>query len=222
MWRILAGPTTASLAELSYKLHKQLADEHDGRDRWGYRALDTLSVSADIGSGPKAVKRPIKDLGSYHWLAKDALRGGSVLGSRETTAQVHPGLFTPAMADEAAKRGVQFVFATAKSMKRHGDGTMTVLAETVDGQRLEVDKVTDTVVCAGPWTGRVLKRFGIDGGRANDIVGSRAHSVVVKPPPGKELPAQALFTSVKEGNRMHEPEIYVSGRARFSGMLYRA
>ncbi|KAF2722110.1 putative FAD dependent oxidoreductase [Polychaeton citri CBS 116435] len=29
----------SSLVPLSYKLHKQLADEHDGEERWGYRAV---------------------------------------------------------------------------------------------------------------------------------------------------------------------------------------
>ncbi|KAM0787239.1 hypothetical protein ACM66B_006476 [Microbotryomycetes sp. NB124-2] len=203
------GPTTSSLAALSYGLHKQLANEHDGQSKWGYRTLDTLSVSADLTKSKQA-RKPIKDHQRdwFHWLSKDALRGGTVLGSRETTSQVHPGLFTPAMAEIASEQGVKIVFATAQSLTREADGTTTVSAETQEGDKVSVAGVTDTVICAGPWTGKLLRKFGIDGGRANDIVGSRAHSVVIAPPPGKELPAQALFTSVKEGNRMHEPEIY--------------
>ncbi|KAK4053328.1 hypothetical protein OIO90_003940 [Microbotryomycetes sp. JL221] len=206
------GPTTASLAELSYKLHSQLADEHDGRSKWGYRALDTLSVSADVTKSKSGAKtKPLKNghQQSFAWLSKEALREGSVLGSRETTAQVHPGLFTPAIAEIVKQQGVRVIVATAKAFERSADGsTMSVKAETQEGEQVSVEGVTDLAVCAGPWTGQLLQRFGIDGGRANDIVGSRAHSVVIRPPEGKVLPAQALFTSVKEGNRLHEPEIY--------------
>ncbi|KAK4048915.1 hypothetical protein OIV83_004471 [Microbotryomycetes sp. JL201] len=203
------GPNTSSLAALSYSLHKQLAKDHDGQSKWGYRALDTLSVSADLTlSRSGKTNKPIKDQDSFQWLNKDALRGGSVLGSRETTSQVHPGLFTPAMAEIAQKQGAKIVIATAKGLSREADGTMTVSAGTQDGEQLCIANVTDTVICAGPWTGKLLRKFGIDGGRAGDIVGSRAHSVVIAPPEGKTLPAQALFTSVKEGNRLHEPEVY--------------
>lgn len=35
----------SSLVPLSYKLHKQLADEHGGEERWGYRALHVGQIS---------------------------------------------------------------------------------------------------------------------------------------------------------------------------------
>lgn len=34
------GTSTASLAALSYELHRKLAKEHNGAERWGYRQVD--------------------------------------------------------------------------------------------------------------------------------------------------------------------------------------
>jgi glycine/D-amino acid oxidase-like deaminating enzyme len=36
------GSATASLSAMSYDLHKGLADEYGGKDKWGYRTVDTL------------------------------------------------------------------------------------------------------------------------------------------------------------------------------------
>ena len=34
------GTSTASLAALSFKLHRKLAKEHNGAERWGYREVE--------------------------------------------------------------------------------------------------------------------------------------------------------------------------------------
>lgn len=223
-------PSTASLAELSYSLHAQLAKELDGSARWGYRKLDTLSISADLSSssaaGGKASRvRKLKESDLFNWLNKDLLTSTEVLGSEETTAQVHPELFTRAIADEAQKEGVEVVYGTAQSLERlegADDGcrvsvsprTATSGESSAETARsLEFDQV---VVAAGPWTGRLLSTLGpiaSRAGRAKAIRGSRAHSIVVRSPEGKTLPAQALFTSIKEQKDRHaEPEIYSSLR----------
>jgi glycine/D-amino acid oxidase-like deaminating enzyme len=41
------GPASAPLGLLSFKLHKQLADEHDGAGKWGY-ARSTGASFADV------------------------------------------------------------------------------------------------------------------------------------------------------------------------------
>ncbi|ODQ55027.1 hypothetical protein SAICODRAFT_5643 [Saitoella complicata NRRL Y-17804] len=46
------GPDTASLAAVSYRLHRELADEHGGREEWSYRGVDSLSVSTYRSSNP--------------------------------------------------------------------------------------------------------------------------------------------------------------------------
>ena len=45
------GPASASLGALSFDLHKQLAEEHDGAARWGYcRSTSTSLVETKAGS----------------------------------------------------------------------------------------------------------------------------------------------------------------------------
>lgn len=80
------GPSTSSLAALSYRLHAELAQEHGGAERWGYRALDTLSVSAYLG-GSKGRKLG-KEREVFDWLDKGVLAESSVIGTKESTAQV--------------------------------------------------------------------------------------------------------------------------------------
>lgn len=44
------APSSASLGTLSFKLHKHLADAHDGRRKWGYCASTGFSLSQDTES----------------------------------------------------------------------------------------------------------------------------------------------------------------------------
>ncbi|GAA5932471.1 Tda3p [Sporobolomyces koalae] len=209
------GPATASLAELSYSLHAQLAQQYAGESRWGYRKLDTISVSADLSHPSHSSKlsntKKLKNGDLFPWLNHDVLTHSSVLGSQETTSQVHPEQFTKSLWEEAGKLGVETTFGTVDALAKHDNGTYTVTItardEPVETTTLEADQV---VICAGPWSGKLLSSLGIKGGgRARRIDGSRAHSVVLKTAPGRELPAQALFTSIKEKKGgSAEPEIY--------------
>ncbi|GAA5869895.1 hypothetical protein JCM16303_001833 [Sporobolomyces ruberrimus] len=209
------GPATSSLAELSYGLHAQLAKEYSGKERWGYRKLDTISVSADLSHPSHSSKlsntKKLKNGDLFPWLNHDVLTHSSVLGSQETTSQVHPEHFTKGIWDEAQKLGVETIFGTVDGLEKRPDGTYSLSVTSRDDESststLSADQI---VVCAGPWSGKLLTTLGIKGGgRARRIDGSRAHSVVLKTAPGRELPAQALFTSIKEKKGgSAEPEIY--------------
>ncbi|GAA5876409.1 hypothetical protein JCM3774_005323 [Rhodotorula dairenensis] len=219
------GPATASLARLSYSLHAQLASELDGEANWGYRKLDTLSISADLssssGGGGGGVEhsraRKLNQSDLFDWLNKDLLTATDVLGSQDTTAQVHPEQFTRAVVDQAEREGVRLVYGTAESLVRSHDpqeGTYSVTVALRDHPgETSTEHFDQVVIAAGPWTGRLLSSLGLDGtsrpGRAKAIRGSRAHSIVLRAADGKTLPAQALFTSIKEQKGRHaEPEIY--------------
>ncbi|GAA5977487.1 hypothetical protein JCM11641_000979 [Rhodosporidiobolus odoratus] len=216
------GPDTANLAALSYNLHASLASEHSGASRWGYRKLDTLSISADLSSSsassspaakPRASKLKHADL--FPWLNKDVLRGSEVLGSTDTTSQVHPEQFTKAMVELAQEKGVKVVYGTVEGLTKPASlgaepYTLTISSRD-DPNSTSTLSADQIVVCAGPWTGQLLETLGIEdraAGRAKAIRGSRAHSVVLKTAQGRELPAQAVFTSIKTKGGHAEPEIY--------------
>ncbi|KAI5476784.1 hypothetical protein MNV49_007299 [Pseudohyphozyma bogoriensis] len=206
------GPSTSSLAALSYRLHHDLASTHNGT-AWGFRQLDTLSVQADLSksSPPNSSTTAKKAAESFAWLDANVLTGTSVLGSKESTAQVHPGLFTKAMAELTRDEGVEVVFGTAEALRRSEDGSFGLEVVARDGGETKtLEGVTSLVLAAGPWTGGLAKKLGVKAGRAKGITGSRAHSVVLRTAEKRMLPAQALFTSIKEkkGRGWSEPEIY--------------
>ncbi|GAA5833541.1 hypothetical protein JCM11251_003522 [Rhodosporidiobolus azoricus] len=218
------GPSTASLAALSYSLHASLAAEHSGASRWGYRQLSTISVSADFSSLSRGSTKPrgarkLKGADEEHfdWLSKEVLTGSELLGTPETTAQVHPEQFSRAMAQLAEERGVKIVYGTVNGLEKPSSPNepyrLSIRARSSSDSStpstLEVDQV---VIAAGPWTGRLLSSLGLSSGRgagrAKAIRGSRAHSVVLRPAEGRELPATAVFTSIKTKGGHAEPEIY--------------
>ncbi|SCV67300.1 BQ2448_5946 [Microbotryum intermedium] len=220
------GASTSSLASLSYKLHRELAEKYSGDTTWGYRTLDTLSVSADLTRTQKRRQNGsssdlTEEKGFFGWLNKDALGETSVLGTKESTAQVHPRLFTQRIAEIAQQeRGFRIVYGTATSLERNVEASSFIVkalptqqegsAATEDSDKeMTLDGVDGLVITAGPWTGSLLTQLGIKaGGRARRIEGSRAHSVVLRTAESRVLPAQALFTSIKEKKSWSEPEIY--------------
>ncbi|GAA5909028.1 hypothetical protein JCM8208_007404 [Rhodotorula glutinis] len=228
------GPATASLAALSYKLHADLANEFDGATKYGYRQLDTLSVSADFNaaSGKAARQKRLKGADLFPWLDHDLVTSSDILGSKDTTAQVHPEQFTRHLVSEAQALGVRLVYGTATALSRTSSGAYTLALDPLDEGSVpapsapnsntpvavrasapcppSLDNLDQVVVAAGPWTGKLLSTLGLatKGGRAADIEGSRAHSVVLRTAEGRDLPAQALFTSIKEKSGHAEPEIY--------------
>jgi glycine/D-amino acid oxidase-like deaminating enzyme len=71
------SPAASALGELSFNLHKQLAEENDGKRKWGYCATTALSVNIDEHS--RKSRRRGED-----WLFEGMSRAGA--------ARNHPGL----------------------------------------------------------------------------------------------------------------------------------
>ncbi|GAB1314270.1 hypothetical protein MFIFM68171_04480 [Madurella fahalii] len=226
------------LVPLSYRLHKELAAEHNGAERWGYRRLGCGSLGAVVRAGDiKAVTQKTatppreKDDGAnghlpIHSIAKDeetdkdweklpkqdtkAARllkdsplppdldwiDGSLIQHYEEmgtpgateTAQVHPFQFTTAMADLAREKGVDIRLRArvTKINDTKVDGVQSVEYEDREtGEIRWIDSVTDVVVAAGPWTGKIIPRTRIEG--------LRAHSVVFE----ADVSPYAVFTDIQ-------------------------
>jgi len=81
MARNWASKETASLADLSFRLHEQLAQEWGGFEKWGYRKAKAVSVA---GKGSESSKeKDIDDLGrSVRMRSRVEVggRGGEELG----------------------------------------------------------------------------------------------------------------------------------------------
>ncbi|KAI1075832.1 FAD dependent oxidoreductase [Whalleya microplaca] len=213
------------LVPLSYRLHAELADEHGGADRWGYRRLGcgqlTASLKKNNGksklanasgkikkeSSPNQVnqqqqqQQKIQQDGQQEWqkLPKQDKAAASLLHEsvlpadldwinaslvREydemglpgytETAQVHPYQFTTSMATLARERGAEIRLSaqvTSIGLNKSESAVSSVsYVDRTSGATRTVEGVTDVVVAAGPWTGRLLPKTKVEGLRAHSVV----------------------------------------------------
>ncbi|WVQ98816.1 hypothetical protein IAU59_005947 [Kwoniella sp. CBS 9459] len=225
------GSATADLSAMSYELHKTLADEFGGKEKWGYRTVDTLSIETDATRKSKR-SSPLK------WLPDGLVHSSRSLGSHTTTAQVHPGQFTEFFSSKFLETpSTSLIIGQAISLSLNDDGSPKSVgvkkyeASNNDNnnssggsggrggggaeERQEVD--ADVVVlAAGPWTGSLAEKLlgNKIGGRLG-VTGHRAHSVVLRTK--EELSATCLFTSMTMADgSAGEPEVY----ARPDGTTY--
>jgi glycine/D-amino acid oxidase-like deaminating enzyme len=225
----------SSLVPLSYRLHKELSDEHGGADRWGYRAVhvaqvDCIGKKADTkpNNGAKAEKENVslqkrtkEALGKLRaagvpkeldWIDPDALRCYDEMGTPATTAQVHPFQFTTAMAELAHEAGVDIrTHAQVDKINYSPDGSAVESVSYTDispesPKRNEQQTLPATDIVLA--TGPWTKKLL----PSAPIDALRAHSVVIKP--SRPVSAFCLFTEIKlknpTGGRSETvtPEIY--------------
>ncbi|KAK7987306.1 hypothetical protein PG989_007621 [Apiospora arundinis] len=214
-----------NIVPLSFKLHDDLAKEHGGDRKWGYRRCYASQVDCSARLPPgftggkdenmtaadnaqregnhdegaskglhkdhKKSAKALKKLGApedLDWLdAEHALGGYDNMGTPDNTAQVHPELFTRAMAQMAEDRGVKIVTgAKATAINKSSDGKSVVSVTYEKDGKQETLPTTDCIVAAGPWTSKLLPQI--------PVTASRAHSVVIKTP--KTVSPYALFTAI--------------------------
>ncbi|KAJ9564140.1 hypothetical protein OSB04_000106 [Centaurea solstitialis] len=189
------GGPVAALARASFDLHRTLAGELNGRESYGYRPLDTLSLSVAESENP-----PIRRKKTIPAWVDGPATSAKAIGTPETTAQVHPGLFTRRLMEEAvAEYGAEVVVGKVVGVEC-GGGRVAVSVE--DGGVIDGDAV---VLALGPWSGK----FGL----LRPIIrvnGLKAHSVVLEPKEMDKITAHALFLSYQpaHGGQPMDPEIY--------------
>lgn len=204
----------SSIVPLSYRLHKELADEHNGAERWGYRAVHVAQVDC-VGRKPEKTsngtkegnekenvslqKRSKEALGKLRaagvpkeldWIDPEALKYYDEMGTPATTAQVHPFQFTTAMSELAREAGVDIrTHSPVDKINYSPDGQSveSVSYTTSTTQEKTTLPATDVILAAGPWTSRLLPSAPIEA--------LRAHSVVIKP--SRPVSAYCLFTEIK-------------------------
>jgi glycine/D-amino acid oxidase-like deaminating enzyme len=180
------GSPVGPLARASFALHSELAREL-GSD-YGYRRMDTYMLAArekGTVAGGHRIPAP-------RWIDGSAIVAGA-LGTPETTAQVHPALFTTALLDAARARGALLRTGVVAGVTTHGRAVSGV---KVDGETLEANAV---VLAMGPWTGRVK------GLALPRIHGLKGYSVTLA---AADVPAHALFMEYRTADgRALEPEI---------------
>ncbi|CAI0428496.1 unnamed protein product [Linum tenue] len=194
------GGPVGPLARASFNLHRTLAEELDGAQSYGYRPLTTLSVTvaeSELGNPPESSSAAKK---IPNWVDGPA-RGPRTIGTTETTAQVHPQLFTRTLITKAVESyGVEVVIGKVEAVAVEEGRANSVVLE--GGRVIESDAV---VLALGPWCGKfeMLKSI-------FRVYGLRAHSIVLEPKRPDAITPHALFLSYLPGGggKPMDPEVY--------------
>jgi len=183
------GSPLGSLARKSYAMHAELA-ESLGRD-CGYRAMTTFAVAASARGGVEADN----SAAGAAWLDGDCAVY-TRLGGTDSTAQVHPRLFTEALMAEARGLGARVVTGRVEGLDIAGERVRGV---RVDGTVMPADAA---VIAMGPWSNTASQWLPLP-----PIDGLKGFSITLAP--SAPVPAQALFVEYmdEEGGRA-SPEIF--------------
>ncbi len=200
------------IVPLSFRLHAELADEHNGPERWGYRGIHCGQLAANGRPKPAARNVNAKELGADEHLAAPAQRSPATLGTLRaagvpedldwcvaetimayeamgdpaTTAQVHPYQFTMSMAELARSKGLAIVHGSVSQIN-YGSGAVESISYVDKSTgRMETINAAVAVLAAGPWTRSIFP--------SAPISALRAHSVTIRPT--RPVSAYALFTEI--------------------------
>jgi glycine/D-amino acid oxidase-like deaminating enzyme len=189
------GTPLEALARRSFALHAELDAALSGD--WGYRPMTTFSGASRHGGGA------VRGEGPLAWLADDVALH-DLLGGPETTAQVHPALFTEALAQAARAEGARLVYGEATGLVRGEGGAVAGLV--VDGADIEAEAVA---LAMGPWSLRACAWLDLPAVHA-----VKGHSLVFDAP---EVPAEAVFLEHRDASGdATTPEIF----PRADGTVY--
>ncbi|ORX48032.1 FAD dependent oxidoreductase [Hesseltinella vesiculosa] len=190
----------------SFRLHRELAQSLNGKERYGYRAMTTYSVTVSNTAQNNGTNDTVPP-----WLYQEKVVYCDELGTQKDTAQVHPKLFTQTILDEAIATGktkVKIGHGVTELIYSSQDPTLVTGVLLDDGTTIDGDRV---IICMGPWSGQ----FALGNKALSSAVhylpvnATRAHSIVLKVDDDAPIGAHALFTEIKDNDgKMQHPEIY--------------
>lgn len=192
------GGPVSSLARASFNLHRSLAHELNGAESYGYRPVTTLSLSITETTSPQLNRKPSPKVPS--WVDGPA-KGPRTIGTTETTAQVHPQLFTKTLVSKAVEEyGLEVVMGKLEKVEVAGGAAKAVVLE--GGRVIEAEAV---VLALGPWSGEFSLLSSIF-----RIHGLKAHSIILEPENPDAITPHALFLNYypAQGGKPMDPEIY--------------
>lgn len=194
------GGPLSSLARASFNLHRSLSEELDGPQSYGYRPLTTLSLSITESDSAISSQGRNPDSTLPSWVNARA-KNTRTIGTTETTAQVHPQLFTKTVLSKAvAEHGVEVVIGKLESVAVEGGRVKAV--ELEGGMVVEADAV---VLALGPWSSKLSMLSSIF-----RVYGLKAHSIILEPREPDAITPHALFLSyfAAHGGEPMDPEVY--------------
>ncbi|GKT96263.1 FAD dependent oxidoreductase superfamily protein [Colletotrichum tofieldiae] len=226
------SPASAALGALSFDEHKKLAEEHNGREKWGWSTSTTFSHSAapkntnkrdadwprDGGSRADVVEAVEAPSNGPSWLRREHGDDVQIIGDADTTGQVDPLRLCHFLLDQCRSAGVHLhhpAVVLSVSTDLRGDLASVRIGETTSSTETDVP-CTRLVVAAGAWSPRAFSQL-FPGASLEVPVSSLAgHSLVVKPsgPSETQQPGcHAIFSTDGAG---FSPELF----SRVGGHIY--
>ncbi|KAF7187899.1 putative oxidoreductase C1F5.03c [Pseudocercospora fuligena] len=230
------GPATASLGELSFRLHQELANEHDGYKNWGYsRSTGTSLAVTDIGGksenwmqtgGSRAQVAGTRvehytDGVNPAWLRKRKGDNIDMISEEGGVAQVDPLRLSQFLLRQSILQGVT-LHHPAKAIRLSTDEDQKLSAIRIQHANGSEHRIpcTRLLIAAGAWTPKVFSTLFPTTDLSVPVSPYAGHSLVVRSPRWtKEAEAKgchAVFTSMPNGwspeifSRVGE-EIYIAG-----------
>ncbi|KAL8907876.1 MAG: hypothetical protein Q9171_005679 [Xanthocarpia ochracea] len=212
-------PASALLGRLSFDLHKQLAKEHNGYERWGYSRSTATSLAETIGGGEdqdwlgegasraKAAKRIAENDDSRPvWLAP---RHGKpdIIDRGDGTAQVDPFELCCFLLSECKSRGVRLHQpAKATSLTRDLSGAPScVHVKDTNTSEEYVIPCTRLILAAGAWTSQVFKDLFPTSTLQIPVSSLAGHSLLLRsphwPPPSSDIIPPTVDSKDHGGNQ---------------------
>lgn len=211
----------------------KLAEEHNGKDKYGWRFVgcgswegrgnDPGDVGTGVGQGGKR-KSLEKTLGitnsvkggsssrkakglpdDLNWVKEELTDSYNPMAPAQDTAQVHPFSFTTTMLSLAQDKGVKFLQGKVTSVQTTDGRASGVVYNSADGTE-SVLPASQVIVAAGAWSSELLPSL--------PISATRAHSVTIHPNASVTIAPYVLFTEItmpsatRKGNKVVTPEIY--------------
>lgn len=227
------SPSLAKLGELSFDLHKELADEHNGYERWGYcqSSGTSLAESAEAGNGADwlregasrstAAARSSDTHGKGPtWLSRHSEL--DVMSDGSTTAQLDPLRLCRFLMDGCISRGVKLHQpARALSIARSSSGDPAAI-EIINTSTQETSTIPckHLVIAAGAWSSQVYQTLFPKSKTRIPVTSLAGHSLVLRSPhwpppkldeteianPSVREDCHAVFTTEAEGG--YSPELF--------------
>ncbi|KAL7276663.1 hypothetical protein RUND412_000323 [Rhizina undulata] len=231
------SPPLTPLGELSFSLHKALAEAHGGAEKWGYAASTGVSLTFPAGAGGGDEKK------GHEWLFQGTSRALAaaeadveaaigtgiepgwieregldleleLLSTESTTAVVNPRELCNFLYQQCSSRPTitfhQPATATAITMTA-GKLTGVVVDSPSGCYTLECSRL---LLAAGAWTGKVFDKLFPTAEKKIPISSLAGHSLLLRSPKWKQGEhvngTHALFTTVPEG---WAPEIFSRSNA---------
>ncbi|KAL2038743.1 hypothetical protein N7G274_008501 [Stereocaulon virgatum] len=189
------SPPLAKLGQLSFDLHKQLAEEHGGHENWGYTPSLGTSLEESVGAGngadwlregasrsTAAARSGSGECDGPAWLKRRS--DVDIMSDGSTTAQIDPLLLCRFLMDKCLSRNVH-LHQPAKpiSTTRTPSGTLsTITLQNTSTQEEITIPCTRLVLAAGAWTPQVHRTLFPTSKLSLPITSLAGHSLVLKSP----------------------------------------